>query len=97
MPMIVVTSSLPHRPCANRVFSGAKAFPLDTFDADELRMILADGHLTVVVGDVLTADAVDEFVENIGGEPDAGEQASSGGGDEKSAKKSRAKAKDEAA
>jgi hypothetical protein len=60
---IVVTSSS-HLPrfCAGVSFTGAKAFPADHFSAEQLKEIIADRLLTVVVGEELTADKVDAFV-----------------------------------
>jgi hypothetical protein len=61
---IVVTCSSPMpRMCGGVLFSGAKAYPADTFTAEQLKAIIADRMLTVVVGEVLEADGVDAFLK----------------------------------
>ena len=63
MAKIIVTSSS-HLPrfCTGVSILGAKVFPADKFSAEQLRELLADRMLTVVVGEVLELDAVDDFV-----------------------------------
>jgi hypothetical protein len=64
MQKIVVTSSSPlSRFCANTHFTGAMVFDLNHFDGKQLRAIIADRLLTVVVGEVLTEDRVDELLD----------------------------------
>ena len=64
---IVVTSSS-HLPrfCAGVSFKGAMAFTANRFTEAQLRELLSDRLLTVVVGQVLTLADVDFFVEENG-------------------------------
>ncbi len=62
---LIITSTVPGRRRAGGLFSGAMAFPLDRFDAGQLKEIAADPVLTIVIGDVLDADGVDAFVAGV--------------------------------
>lgn len=78
--IVVVSHQTPPRFCAGEVIAGAKAFPLDHFNAVQLEALIADRVLTVVVGNILTVDHVEAFLgETL---PKAGKTAAKAKGGE---------------
>lgn len=66
MAQIVVTSSSPlPRFRAGVEIKGAMPFPADKFTAAQLRELIADPVLTVVVGDVMAPADVDGFLAKV--------------------------------
>jgi hypothetical protein len=60
--IVVTNASAIPRPCAGTIFKGTEAFAADHFTAEQLKAIAADRLLTVVIGEILTADEVDGFL-----------------------------------
>lgn len=65
MPKLIVTSTVVGRRRGGAQFVGAMAFELDHFTKPQLTEIVNDPVLTVTVGEVVTAQNVDEYFEQL--------------------------------
>jgi hypothetical protein len=71
-PQIIITSTSPMpRLCAGVRITGVEAFPIDRFTADELKALIGDRVLTVVIGQQLAAGDVDEFLVLVASQDEA--------------------------
>lgn len=65
MVKLVVTSSVAGRHRAGAVFTGAMTFDPDHFTREQLAKIIADPVLTVVAGNVVKAENLDEYFDQV--------------------------------
>lgn len=62
---LVVTSSVAGRHRGGAVFTGAMTFDPDHFTPAQLKAIIADPVLTVVAGNVIRAENVEEYFDQV--------------------------------